>query len=218
MTSLIHYALCLVAVGWLSQGFWIYLILQDKILFCAFEADDIVCWLVNLPIAKLDLFKSADCRWMYKTYAEFCYRGPACDVLYRKYGGLFLVHSKEVWLQPIITVCPQYNKYTRIKSVNNSILLNRLHTAMITVLNTGSNLLFGVNRLQGLYRNSATVRRIVQSPTLQTTILCGCPSDLRGKGIRVSPAWLGPASSEAGNELQQNEACIGKKVWGRRKK
>ena len=116
------------AVGWLSQGFWIYLILQDKIIFCAFEAGDIVCWLVNLPIAKLDLFKSADCRWMCKTYAEFC------------------------------------------------------------------------------YRNSATVRRLVQSPTLQTTILCGCPSHLRGKGIRVSPAWLGPASSEAGNELQQNEA------------
>ena len=94
------------AVGWLSQGFWIYLILQDKTLFCAFEAGDIVCWLVNPPIAKLDLFKSADCRWMCKTYAEF----------------------------------------------------------------------------------SATVRRFVQSPTLQTTIFCGCPSDLRGKGIRVSTA------------------------------
>ena len=94
------------AVGWLSQGFWIYLILQDKTLFCAFEAGDIVCWLVNPPIAKLDLFKSADCRWMCKTYAEF----------------------------------------------------------------------------------SATVHRFVQSPTLQTTIFCGCPSDLRGKGIRVSPA------------------------------
>ena len=38
------------------------------------------------------------------------------------------------------------------------------------------------------YRNSATVRRLVQSPTLQLTIFCGCPSDLRGKGIRVSPA------------------------------
>ena len=105
------------------------------------EAGAIVCWLVNLPIAKLDLFKSANCRWMCKTYAEFC------------------------------------------------------------------------------YRNSATVRRLVQSPTLQTTILCGCPSDLRGKGIRLSPAWLGPASSEAGNELQQNEALYQiKKVWGRRKK
>ena len=56
---------------------------------------------------------------------------------------------KEVWLQPIITVCPQYNKCSGIKSVNNSILLNRLHTAMITVLNTGSNLLFGVNRWKG---------------------------------------------------------------------
>ena len=114
MTSLLHYALCLVAVGWLSQGFWIYLILQDKILFCAFELGDIVCWLVYLPIAKLDLFKSADCRWMCKTYAEFC------------------------------------------------------------------------------YINSATVRRLVQSPTLQTTILCGCPSDLRGKGIRVVTHLTGP--------------------------
>ena len=141
MTSLIHYALCLVAVGWLSQGFWIYLILQDKLLFCAFEAGDIVCWLVNLPIAKLDLFKSADCSWMCKIYAEFC------------------------------------------------------------------------------YRNSATVRRLVQSPTLQTTILCRCPSDLRDKGIRVSPAWLGHASSEAGNELQQNEAlCRIKKCEEEKKK
>ena len=60
-----------------------------------------------------------------------------------------LVHSKEVWLQSIITGCPQYNKCSGIKSVNNNILLNRLHTAMITVLNTGSNLLFGVNRWKG---------------------------------------------------------------------
>ena len=34
------------------------------------------------------------------------------------------------------------------------------------------------------YRNSATVRRLVQSPAMQSTIFCGCPSDLRGKGIR----------------------------------
>ena len=39
------------------------------------------------------------------------------------------------------------------------------------------------------YRNSAIVRRLVQSPTLQSTIFCGVHSDLRGKGIRVSPAW-----------------------------
>ena len=128
MTSLIHYALCLVAVGCLSQEFWIYLILQVKILFYAFEAGDIVCWLVNLPIAKLDLFKSADCRWMCKTYAEFC------------------------------------------------------------------------------YRNSATVSRLVQSPTLQNDNFVWVSQRFTWKGIRVSLAWLGPASSEAGNELQQNEA------------
>ena len=87
------------------------LILQDKTLFCAFEAGDIVCWLVNPPIAKLDLFKSPDCRWICKTYAEYC--------------------------------C----------------------------------------------RSSATVRRLVQSPTLQSTIFCGVHCDLRGRGIRVSPAW-----------------------------
>ena len=87
------------------------LILQDKTLFCAFEAGDIVCWLVNQPIAKLDLFKSSDCRWICKTYAEY-----SC-------------------------------------------------------------------------RSSATVCRLVQSPTLQSTIFCGVHSDLRGKGIRVSPAW-----------------------------
>ena len=86
-------------------------ILQDKTLFCAFEVGNIVCWLVNPPIAKLDLFKSLDCRWICKTYAEYC------------------------------------------------------------------------------YRNLATVRRLVQSPTLQSTIFCGVHSDLRGKGIRVSPTW-----------------------------
>ena len=91
-------------------------ILQDKTLFCAFEASDIVCWLVNQPIAKLDLFKSPDCRWIGKTYAEYC--------------------------------C----------------------------------------------RSSATVRRLVQSPTLQSTIFCGVHSDLRGKGIRVSPAWYSQLS------------------------
>ena len=60
------------------------------------------------------------------------------------------------------------------------------------------------------YRNSATERRLVQSPTLQSTICCRCPSDLRGKGIRVSPAWLSPASSEAGNELLNRalNACV----------
>ena len=52
-------------------------ILQDKKLFCAFEAGDIVCWLVNLPIAKLDLFKSLDCRWIGKSYTEYCYRNSA---------------------------------------------------------------------------------------------------------------------------------------------
>ena len=87
------------------------LILQDKTLFGALEASNIVCWLVNQPIAKLDLFKSPDCRWICKTYVEYC------------------------------------------------------------------------------YRNSATVRRLVQSPTLQSTIFCGVHTDLRGKGIRVSPAW-----------------------------
>ena len=87
-------------------------ILQDKTLFCAFEAGNTVCWLVNPPIAKLDLFKSLDCRWICKTYAEYC------------------------------------------------------------------------------YRNLATVRRLVQSPTLQSTIFCGVHNDLRGKGIRVSPAWF----------------------------
>ena len=88
------------------------LILQDKTLFGALEASNIVCWLVNQPIAKLDLFKSLGCRWICETYVEYC------------------------------------------------------------------------------YRNSATVRRLVQSPTLQSTISCGVHSDSRGKGIRVSPAWL----------------------------
>ena len=36
------------------------IIRKDKNLVCAFEASDIVCWLVNLPIATLDLFKSAE--------------------------------------------------------------------------------------------------------------------------------------------------------------
>ena len=92
------------------------LILQDKTLFGAFEAGNIVCWLVNQPIAKLDLFKSPACRWICKTYAEYC------------------------------------------------------------------------------YRKSATVRRLVRSPTLQSTIFCGVHSDLRGKGIRVSPPWYNELS------------------------
>ena len=130
MTSLIHYALCLVAVGWLSQGFWIYLILQDKILFCAFEAGDIVCWLVNLPIAKLDLSKSADCR-MCKTYAEFC------------------------------------------------------------------------------YRNSATVRRLVQSPTLQTTILCGCPVIYVVKVYKYHPLNWALLLVKQGMNCNKMKLCIG---------
>ena len=39
------------------------------------------------------------------------------------------------------------------------------------------------------YRNSATVCRLVQSPILQSTIFCECPSDLCDKGIWGSPAW-----------------------------
>ena len=89
----------------------IWIILQDKTLFCALDASDIVCWLVNQSIAKLDLFKSLDCRLICKTYAGYC------------------------------------------------------------------------------YRNSTTVHRLVQSPTLQSTIFCDVHSDIRGKGIRVSPAW-----------------------------
>ena len=92
------------------QGFWI-LILQDKTLFCAFEAGDIVCWLVNPPIQSWTCSSLPTVAEFLKLNAEYC------------------------------------------------------------------------------YRNSATVRRLVQSPTLQSTIFCGCPSDLRGKGIRVSPAW-----------------------------
>ena len=42
----------------------------------------------------------------------------------------------------------QNNKYAVIKLVDNKNLLNRLHTAMITVLNIGSNLLFGFNLLK----------------------------------------------------------------------
>ena len=81
------------------------LILQDKTLFCELEAGDIVCWLVNLWIAKLDLFKSTVCRWIIKL------------------------------------------------------------TQSIS------------------YKNSTTVRRLVQSPTLQSTIFCGVHNGLRGKGV-----------------------------------
>ena len=139
MTSLIHYALCLVAVGWLSQGFWIYLILQDKILFCAFEAGDIVCWLVNLPIAKQDLFKSADCRWMCKTYAEFC------------------------------------------------------------------------------YRNSATVRRLVQSPTLQTTILCGVPAIYVVKVYEYHPLDWALLLAKQGMNCNKMKLCMGWKSVRKKK-
>ena len=66
-----------------------------------------------------------------------------------------IIHSREVWLQPIITVHSQLNKCTFIKSVDNSILLNRLHMAMITVLDIGSILcLESINEnVQGLHSN-----------------------------------------------------------------
>ena len=98
-----------------NQGFWIYLYFRIRHSFAylrpvILSAD----WSVR-RLQSWDLFKSADCRWISKTYAEYC------------------------------------------------------------------------------YRNSATVCRLVQSPTLKSTIIfCGCPSDLRGKGIRVSPAWCNP--------------------------
>ena len=110
------------------------LILQDKTLVCAFEAGNIACWLVNPPIAKLDLFKSADCRWICKTYAEYC------------------------------------------------------------------------------YRNSATVRRLVQSPTSQSTIFGGCPSDLRGKGIRSGVATgVAKGGGQSATPDNENLPKIGKK-------
>ena len=102
------------------------LILQDKTLCGALEASNIVCWLVNQPIAKLDLFKSPDCRWICETYVEYC------------------------------------------------------------------------------YRNSATVRRLVQSPTLQSTISCRVHSDSRGKGIRVSPASGGAGNDCLNLNFRQN--------------
>ena len=43
--------------------------------------------------------------------------------------------------------------------------------------------------VQYCYRNSATVHRLVQSSVLQSTFFCGCPSDLLGNGIQVSPTW-----------------------------
>ena len=56
------------------QGFWIYLYFRIRHSFAhlrpvILSAD----WLVNQLIAKLDLFKSSDCRWICKTYAEYCY-------------------------------------------------------------------------------------------------------------------------------------------------
>ena len=41
-----------------------------------------------------------------------------------------------------------------------------------------------------IQRQSADLYRV--HVTLQSTIVCGVHSDLRGKGIRVSPAWLNP--------------------------
>ena len=79
-------------------------ILQDKTLFCALEAGDIVCWLVNQPIAKLDLFKSPDCRWICKTYTEFCYRNSATvrRLVYIKSN--FAIDNFFVVLTPIYVV------------------------------------------------------------------------------------------------------------------
>ena len=133
----------------LNQGFWIYrvLILQDKTLFCALEAGDIVCWLVNQPTTKLDLLKSPDCRWICKTYAA--------------YAGY-------------------------------------------------------------CYRNSATVRRLTKS-NFAIDIFCGVHSDLRGKSIRVSPAWFNvhitleclvfPIQSSSSSVSPKNDANKKEYMW-----
>ena len=66
-------------------------ILQDKTLFCAFLgrwyclligqglglASRASACLHHLPIPKVDLFKTANCRWICKTYVEYCYRHSA---------------------------------------------------------------------------------------------------------------------------------------------
>ena len=70
----LDYIACIVEINIRDSG---YTILQDKTLLCAFEARDIVCWLVNPWIAKLDLFKTADCRWICKLTQEYCYRHSA---------------------------------------------------------------------------------------------------------------------------------------------
>ena len=50
---------------------------QDRTFFRAFETGDIVCWLVNPPIPRLDLYKSSECRWISRTYVKYCYINSA---------------------------------------------------------------------------------------------------------------------------------------------
>ena len=59
-----------------KRGFWIYLYFRIRHSFAHLKPV-IVCWLVNQPIAKLDLFKSPDCCWICKTDAEYCCRSSA---------------------------------------------------------------------------------------------------------------------------------------------
>ena len=46
-------------------------------MFCAYENGDIVYWMVNPPIARLDFYNSADCQRISKTYVEYCCRNSA---------------------------------------------------------------------------------------------------------------------------------------------
>ena len=80
------------------------------------------------------------------------HRGPTCDVLSCKYGGLLKYVQEKCDYNLLLQFVLQCNKCTGIKLVDNSILLNRLHTAMITVLDIGSNLLLEAGADPGMGR------------------------------------------------------------------
>ena len=97
--------------AWVQPRILDILIFQDKTLFCTFEAGDIVCWLVNLPIAKLTCSSQP-------TVAEFV----------------------KLTLSIVIEIQRQTADLHKVQLCNRQ-------------------------------------------------FFCGCPSNLRGEGIQVSPAW-----------------------------
>ena len=104
----------------------ILVIRKDKKPAFVFEAGDIVCWLVNPPIAKLDL--SADCREIYKSYAEYWYRNqrPSADLYKVKLcNPQFLVGVPAIYVVKVCRECHPLDSFFDERSFGQPLCLCR---------------------------------------------------------------------------------------------